>query len=149
MVFLYLPAVLTEFLVESAMIYAVIGVLFGVAFALRGAAAIDPVARHATRGFRLLVMPGAALLWPVLVLRWWRAAGGQVEVPGDRTERWQPAAEGLRTHALAAWMVLAPIVAAVLVVAILAAVGAGDRSRASGSRDAERLPAPAVRSPQP
>lgn len=140
---LYLPAVLTEFIVETVMIYAVIGVLFAAAFAWRGVAVVDPVARHATRGFRLLVAPGAALLWPLLMVRWWRAAardaGDAAEVPGDRTERWQPASERLRSRALLAWIVLAPLVALALLVAI--------RSRAERlpeTRDAGRLPEPAV-----
>ncbi|MEZ4216630.1 MAG: hypothetical protein R3E88_09140 [Myxococcota bacterium] len=54
--------------------YLAIGFVFGVAFAARGAAAIDATARGATRGFRALLVPGAAALWPWLLARWWRAA---------------------------------------------------------------------------
>jgi len=128
---------MVEFVVESAMVYAVLGALFALLFAWRGAAAIDPVARHATWGFRFLVLPGAALLWPLLALRWWRAgAGAELRVPGDRTELWQPTSERLRSRALIAWVVLAPVIAVVPVVALRAR--AGD---AQPSRDANRLPA--------
>jgi len=128
---------MVEFFVESAMVYAVVGALFALLFAWRGAAAIDPVARHATWGFRFLVLPGAALLWPLLALRWWRAgAGADLRVPGDRTELWQPASERLRSRALIAWVVLAPVIAVVLVVALRARAG-----EAQPSRDANRLPA--------
>jgi hypothetical protein len=34
---------------------------------------IDPMARGAGWGFRLLITPGAALFWPLLLVRW--AAG--------------------------------------------------------------------------
>ncbi len=72
-------------------IYLAIGVLFAVPFAWKGAAAIDPAAREGTWGFRVLLLPGATLLWPALMLRWFggrttprvesnahrRAAGGE------------------------------------------------------------------------
>lgn len=50
--------------------YAALGLGFAVAFAAFGAARIDPNARHASVGFRLLVLPGATALWPVLLRRW-------------------------------------------------------------------------------
>lgn len=55
-------------------VYLAIGAVFALAFAWRGAAAIDPLARGAGLGFRLLVLPGAAALWPMLLGRWVRAA---------------------------------------------------------------------------
>lgn len=130
---------LIEFLVESAVLYAVLGMVFGVAFAWRGAAAIDPVARHATLGFRVLVVPGAALLWPMLAARWWRvvtAEAGAPEVPGDRTDIWSPASERLRARALALWLALVPVIAAAIVVALSVR-----RPAAGNSPDADRLPA--------
>ena len=53
-------------------IYLVLGVVFGVAFAVRGVAALDPYASGSTRGFRILVVPGAMILWPLLLKRWLR-----------------------------------------------------------------------------
>lgn len=50
--------------------YLAIGVLFAVPFVLRGAARIDPRADGATWGFRLMILPGTAALWPVLLRRW-------------------------------------------------------------------------------
>jgi hypothetical protein len=58
--------------------YAVIGVPVGAAFVFRGVNAVDPAAAHATIPVRLLVLPGAAALWP-LMLRRWRAARGPVQ----------------------------------------------------------------------
>lgn len=54
--------------------YLLLGIVFAIPFALKGAAAIDPVARHATWGFRILVIPAAAALWPLLLLRWARSS---------------------------------------------------------------------------
>lgn len=52
--------------------YLLAGAAFAVAFVWRGAAAIDPSARGATAGFRAIIAPGTALLWPVLALKWRR-----------------------------------------------------------------------------
>lgn len=62
-----------EFFVVVLAAYWVAGAVFAVAFATRGVQRIDPVAEHAPVGFRLIVMPGAAALWPLLLVRWIRS----------------------------------------------------------------------------
>ncbi len=61
--------------------YAAVGIVFALVFAWRGAARIDPAAVGSTRGFRLIILPGSAALWPLLLLRWLRGAG-RPEEPG-------------------------------------------------------------------
>ena len=61
--------------------YWLIGLGFGAWFALKGAARLDPAAAHGTWGFRLLVVPGAAMLWPVLAV--W-LAGSRGRPPEER-----------------------------------------------------------------
>lgn len=51
-------------------IYVGLGLLFGVPFVLRGVDRVDPVAREGSWGFRLIVLPGAVALWPLLARRW-------------------------------------------------------------------------------
>ena len=60
-------------LIQMVILYLAAGVLFAVPFAWRGAGVLEPAAREATWGFRLLILPGAITLWPVLLLRWIRA----------------------------------------------------------------------------
>ena len=55
--------------VRIAEAYLAIGLGFALWFAWRGAARFDPVAGRGSVGFRLLIFPGATLLWPYLVLR--------------------------------------------------------------------------------
>ena len=43
---------------------------------------IDPLARSGTWGFRLLILPGSALFWPLLAKRWF---GGAPTPPEERT----------------------------------------------------------------
>jgi hypothetical protein len=56
-------------LVQAVAAYLALGVLFAIPFTLRWAGRLDAAAIKATPGFRLIILPGAVLLWPVLALR--------------------------------------------------------------------------------
>ena len=51
-------------------VYLACGVIFALPFAFLGVGRIDPHASHGSWGFRLLIVPGAAALWPLLLRRW-------------------------------------------------------------------------------
>ncbi|MCA9293969.1 MAG: hypothetical protein KDA20_09155 [Phycisphaerales bacterium] len=53
--------------------YGAVGVLFAIAFVCTGAKRIDPVARATPLRVRLLFLPGAAALWPLLAMKWARS----------------------------------------------------------------------------
>jgi hypothetical protein len=53
--------------------YLAVGFVFAIAFVIRGAETIDFAARGAPIGFRLLILPGATALWPLLSIRWVQA----------------------------------------------------------------------------
>lgn len=53
--------------------YAVVGIVFAVPFVSYGAVQIDPNAKNAPVGFRLVIVPGSAALWPFLAYRWIQA----------------------------------------------------------------------------
>lgn len=55
-------------------IYATIGAAFAGLFVVFGAARIDPSAAGMSASVRLLLLPGAAALWPVLLRKWIAAA---------------------------------------------------------------------------
>ena len=63
-------------------VYLACGLVFAVPFVMAGAQKIDPHARHGSWGFRLLIIPGATALWPLLLKRW---AGGVREPPEECT----------------------------------------------------------------
>jgi hypothetical protein len=48
------------------------GLVFGIAFVSFGVGRIDPTSRGAPTGFRLVILPGVTLLWPLLAWRWLR-----------------------------------------------------------------------------
>ena len=56
--------------IRLAELYLLVGLLFAPAFAFRGAGVVDPVAREGSLGFRLLLLPASAALWPWLLARW-------------------------------------------------------------------------------
>ena len=63
-----------EAIVAILGLYAAAGLAFAIAFVTRGVERIDSHAKGAGWGFRLLILPGAAALWPLLLRRWMRAA---------------------------------------------------------------------------
>lgn len=50
--------------------YAACGLLVGLPFVLFGAERIDPAVHGAPRMFRLTILPGAAALWPFVLVEW-------------------------------------------------------------------------------
>lgn len=96
-------------------IYAIVGVIVGIALVCCGVTRIDSAAHESRWSFRLLILPGVAALWPFMLTRWIAAVRGRTHVyapPDGHIRR-------LRfTHALI-WCLLGPalIVGLVLVVA--------------------------------
>ena len=50
--------------------YGGLGLLFAMAFVVAGAPRIDPAARGMPWSVRLLLVPGAAALWPLMLFKW-------------------------------------------------------------------------------
>jgi hypothetical protein len=73
---------LATWIVRLAGAYLAAGVLFAVPFAFRLVNRLDAVAARGTLPFRLLLIPGATLLWPLLLIRWLR---GVQSPPIERT----------------------------------------------------------------
>ena len=63
-----MPSTIAGWIVGLAALYLVLGLVFAIPFVLVGAGRIDPLARQGTWGFRVLILPGAAALWPLLYL---------------------------------------------------------------------------------
>ena len=67
---------IAEWLANLLIGYALAGVLFAIAFVTVGVRKVDPVAKGSGAGFRLIIAPGAAALWPLLLMRWVGKRGG-------------------------------------------------------------------------
>lgn len=63
-----------DFTLLVAASYAVLGTVLGVFFVTIGVGKVDQAAIGAPWSFRLLILPGAAALWPLMLLKWIHAA---------------------------------------------------------------------------
>lgn len=63
---------LAEWTVLALGAYAAAGLVFALCFAAWGVARIDPAAHGMPLVARLLVVPGAAALWPLMLSKWLR-----------------------------------------------------------------------------
>lgn len=64
-------------LLYGAALYALLGIVTAVAFVTFGVAQVLPHTATVTVGARLLFLPGAAALWPYVLLRWLKSRGAQ------------------------------------------------------------------------
>ena len=62
-----------ETFVDSLAAYAALGMVFAIAFAAIGVGRVDPVAKDSRVSFRLIIIPGVAALWPLILARWIQA----------------------------------------------------------------------------
>jgi hypothetical protein len=56
-------------------LYAAIGLAVGIAFVAAGSSRVLPGSASFTPGARLLLLPGAAALWPYVLIRWLKPPG--------------------------------------------------------------------------
>ena len=62
--------VVAEWFISLLGVYTGIGLLFAIAFRTVGISKVDPDSTGSGVGFRLIILPGVAALWPVLFTRW-------------------------------------------------------------------------------
>ena len=62
--------VVAEWFINLLGVYTGIGLLFAIAFLTVGISQVDPDSKGSGMGFRLIILPGVAALWPVLFTRW-------------------------------------------------------------------------------
>ena len=70
------PKSMASFVLQAVAAYGVVGVLIGAAFAFYGVSRVDHAATGGPFGFRLMIWPASAALWPYIAFRWLRAARG-------------------------------------------------------------------------
>jgi hypothetical protein len=66
---------IAEAVLLACLAYAVCGLAVGLPFVFVGVGRVDAAAQGAPLSFRLLILPGAAALWPVLLAKWLKAPG--------------------------------------------------------------------------
>ena len=74
--------IIISYILYALGIYAAVGLLYAIPFAFKRVNRIDPDARDAGRLFRLLIVPGTIVFWPVLMRR---DFGGQTRPSDEKT----------------------------------------------------------------
>ena len=72
-----------DFILLAVTGYAALGAVFAVPFVTSGVGRVDHAAIGAPWSFRLLILPGTAALWPLMLLKWIRATHRAPD--GERT----------------------------------------------------------------
>jgi hypothetical protein len=68
-------------------LYLLVGLLVAVPFAFVGAKRIDPSAEAGTWGFKMLIIPGTMVFWPLMLRRWLTGQAPPVESSAHRDTR--------------------------------------------------------------
>ncbi|HZE84523.1 MAG TPA: hypothetical protein VE035_09450 [Puia sp.] len=65
-------------------IYLGCGLVFAVFFVIKGVGRIDEGAHGGSIGFRIIIVPGTMVFWPLLLKKWLRAAKENHAAPKDK-----------------------------------------------------------------
>lgn len=52
--------------------YLLIGIIFAGAFMTKGIRTVDNIASSSSLGFKVVILPGVVMLWPILLKKWIR-----------------------------------------------------------------------------
>jgi hypothetical protein len=64
-------------ILDVLVLYVLVGAVTALAFVTFGIARVLPAGTPVTLGARVVLLPGAALLWPYVLLRWLKAPGAR------------------------------------------------------------------------
>ncbi|MEO9887583.1 MAG: hypothetical protein ABJR05_16885 [Balneola sp.] len=61
--------IMIEYLIFGVFTYLVIGLIASIFISFRGVKKLDSASKDGTMGFKLLIIPGLCVFWPLFVLR--------------------------------------------------------------------------------
>lgn len=66
--------IIIKLILAAAGLYLVFGLLFAIVFVSKGVEKLDEGAHGASLGFRIIIIPGTMVFWPLLLRKWIKAA---------------------------------------------------------------------------
>jgi hypothetical protein len=73
---------LIKIILILAVLYLAIGLIFAIFFVLKGVDKIDEGAQGGSWGFRIMIIPGTMVFWPLLLKKWLHIkSNGHDEIP--------------------------------------------------------------------
>ena len=76
---------MVEILLIIVAVYLLVGVLFVIPFLMKGLNKVDQGAHGSTIGFKIIIIPGVIVFWPVLLSKWIKENGnhGDTKAQGN------------------------------------------------------------------
>jgi hypothetical protein len=68
-----------EVVLIITVIYLTLGALFVIPFLIKGITKVDEGAHGGTIGFKIIIIPGVIVFWPILLKKWIKANAGNTE----------------------------------------------------------------------
>lgn len=65
---------MVETILIIVLIYLLLGVLFVIPFLIKGLTKVDEGAHGGRIGFKIIIIPGVIVFWPVLLRKWMKAS---------------------------------------------------------------------------
>ena len=62
--------IIIKLILAVSAFYFLFGFLFAILFVIKGVEKIDEEAHGGTLGFRIIIIPGAMVFWPLLMRKW-------------------------------------------------------------------------------
>jgi uncharacterized membrane protein YphA (DoxX/SURF4 family) len=59
-----------NFFLTAISVYLIGGIIFAVIFIVKGVDKLDESARGSSIGFRIIIIPGTVIFWPLLLKKW-------------------------------------------------------------------------------
>ena len=75
---------MVEILLIIVAIYLLVGVLFVVPFLMKGLNKVDEGANGSTIGFKIIIIPGVIVFWPMLLSKWTKGNGNHGDTKAQR-----------------------------------------------------------------
>ena len=66
--------IIIEIILIAAAVYLLFGLLLAILFVLKGVEKIDEGAHGGSIGFRIIIIPGTMVFWPLLLKKWLKAS---------------------------------------------------------------------------
>ncbi len=63
-----------ETILLLAVLYFSCGIVFAIAFILKGAGVVDEAVHGSSIGFKIIIIPGTIVFWPVLLKKWLKSS---------------------------------------------------------------------------
>ena len=81
---------MVEILLIIAAVYLLMGVLFVIPFLIKGLNKVDEGAHGSTFGFKIIIIPGVIVFWPVLLTKWMKENGNHGDTKAQRNTEGTP-----------------------------------------------------------